>query len=66
LALRVAFTGRAYGVRQALLSLPRVLVANFIALLAARRALATYWPTLRGEPPRWDKTTHRFPEESAH
>lgn len=63
LALRMAFTGRAYGVRQALLSLPRVFVANLIALLAARRALATYWPTLRGERPRWDKTDHRFPEE---
>lgn len=62
LALRMAFTGRAYGVRQALLSVPRLFVANLIALLAARRALAIYWPTLRGERARWDKTAHRFPE----
>lgn len=62
LVLRMAFTGRAYGWRQALLSLPRVFVANFISLMAARRALAIYWPTLRGERARWDKTAHRFPE----
>lgn len=65
LALRMAFTGSAYGWRQALLSLPRVFAANLVSLLAARRALATYWPTLRGERPRWDKTTHRFPDEIA-
>lgn len=62
LAMRMAFTGRAYGAGQALLSLPRVLVANLVALLAARRALALYWRTLRGERARWEKTAHRFPE----
>jgi adsorption protein B len=62
LACRIWFTGRAYGWQQALLSLPRVFAANLVALLAARRALVTYWPTLRGERPRWDKTEHRFPE----
>lgn len=62
IVLRAAFTGRAYGWSQAVLSLPRMFVANLVALLAGRRALATYWPTLRGERPRWDKTVHHFPE----
>ncbi|WP_367305058.1 glycosyl transferase family protein [Sphingomonas tagetis] len=62
LALRMAFTGRSYGLPQALLSVPRVVVANLVALLAARRALALYWRTLRGERAQWDKTAHRFPE----
>ena len=61
-AMRVAFTGAAHGAGQAALAVPRVLVANLIALLAARRALAIYWPTLRGDPARWDKTAHHFPE----
>lgn len=62
LALRMVFTGRAYGSRQALLSLPRVFVSNFVAIAAARRASSLYWRSLRGEPPNWDKTAHHFPE----
>lgn len=61
-AMRIAFTGAAHGWIQALLAVPRVLVANLIALLAARRAIAIYWPTLRGDPARWDKTAHHFPD----
>lgn len=61
-AMRIAFTGAAHGVVQAALAIPRVLVANLIALLAARRAVAIYWPTLRGDPARWEKTAHHFPE----
>lgn len=61
-AMRVAFTGAAHGPIQAALAVPRVLVANLIALLAARRAVAIYWPTLRGDAARWDKTAHHFPE----
>lgn len=60
--MRVAFTGAAHGAGQAALAVPRVLVANLVALLAARRALAIYWPTLRGDPARWDKTAHHFPQ----
>ena len=61
LVLRAAFTGRIYGWRQALLSLPRAVVANFIALAAAQRALFQYVAMLRGAAPRWDKTIHVFP-----
>jgi adsorption protein B len=62
LAMRAWFTGRAYGAWQALLSLPRALVANFIALMAARKAVWRYVAVLRGRRPQWDKTSHRFPE----
>ncbi|PKP89775.1 MAG: hypothetical protein CVT77_16990 [Alphaproteobacteria bacterium HGW-Alphaproteobacteria-16] len=65
IAMRAGFTGAAYGWRQAALSVPRILVANLISLLAARRALMLYWPTLHGHRPRWDKTAHHFPEAAA-
>ena len=62
LAMRAWFTGRAYGPWQALLSAPRALVGNFIALMAARKAVSRYVAALRGKRPHWDKTSHRFPE----
>lgn len=62
LTMRAWFTGRAYGRWQAALSLPRALVGNYIALLAARRALWRYAAALSGERPHWDKTAHRFPD----
>jgi adsorption protein B len=62
LAVRAAFVGRAYGWREALWSVPRVLSANAVALLAARRALLLYVRMLAGAPPRWDKTDHHFPD----
>lgn len=62
---RLAFTTRDYGWREGLWSLPRVLVANLIALLAVRRALWRYGAMLRGAQVRWDKTAHAFPDEAA-
>ncbi|WP_225883209.1 glycosyl transferase family protein [Sphingomonas aliaeris] len=63
LAVRAAFTGRAYGWRQALWSLPRAVVGNFIALAAAQRAVFQYIAMLRGAALRWDKTAHAFPDD---
>lgn len=60
--MRAIFTHAAYGWREALLSVPRVLVGNAIALLAARRAATLYWRMLRGGDPQWDKTAHAFPD----
>ena len=62
LMVRAAFVGRSYGWKEALLSLPRVMVGNLIALAAARRALTLYIPMLFGAEPRWDKTDHQFPD----
>jgi adsorption protein B len=64
LIVRAAFTGRAYGWRQAILSVPRAVVGNFIALAAAQRALFQYVAMLRGASLRWDKTAHIFPGET--
>ena len=62
LAVRVAFTVRAYGWRQGCWAVPRFVVGNLIGLAAAPRALGTYLPTLFGRTPIWDKTEHQFPE----
>lgn len=62
LAVRSAFVARAYGWREARWALPRMIVGNFIALLAARRALVLYLNMLRGDALRWDKTDHQFPD----
>ncbi|WP_137862016.1 MULTISPECIES: glycosyl transferase family protein [unclassified Sphingomonas] len=62
LMVRAAFVGRVYGWREAFWSAPRIFSSNIVALLAARRALLVYVHMLRGQPPRWDKTAHRFPD----
>ncbi len=55
---RSAFTMREYGWREGLRAIPRMPVANVIAIMAGRRALRDYLATLRGRPLRWDKTRH--------
>jgi len=64
LTMRMIFTGRAYGWREALWSLPRFVIGNFVALAAAPRALLRYLLVLRGRPVVWDKTSHAFPDLS--
>ncbi|MDQ4420688.1 glycosyl transferase family protein [Sphingobium sp. DEHP117] len=63
LAFRAYWTGRAYGWREGLCAVPRVIVCNVIAMLAARRAMADYVRQLRGGAVIWHKTHHRFPLE---
>ncbi|MGN6278633.1 MAG: glycosyl transferase family protein [Sphingomonas sp.] len=62
LGARYIFTSRIYGWREGLLSVPRSIIANLIAMLAARRALVLYVIMLFDGVPRWDKTDHIFPE----
>lgn len=52
-----------YGLKQALCSIPRALVANVIAMTAARRAFMTYVHYEARHPVIWDKTSHVFPDE---
>ncbi len=61
LAMRFAFVTHAYGWREGLRSVPRVVVANAIAMLAARRAVIGYIGARKRGRPKWDKTTHAFP-----
>lgn len=65
LLVRMLFVWRAYGPVQALFSVPRTLVANIVAMMAARRAMILYLHHLRGRALAWDKTAHRFPEAEA-
>jgi adsorption protein B len=62
LLVRAAFVTHAYGPIEGLLSIPRVLLGNFIAMAAARRALQSYLRLARGAPLVWDKTEHSFPK----
>lgn len=60
---RTAFTARSYGWREACWAPSRMVVGNFIALLAARRAVMRYAGLLAGRAPQWDKTAHAYPAE---
>ncbi len=59
--MRAGFTASAYGWREGLLSVPRLVVGNLITVLAAFRAVRLH---LGGGTPRWDKTRHIFPTEA--
>lgn len=61
IASRIGWVASGYGWRAASLAVPRLVVGNIIAMLAARRALGQYWQLLRGNALRWDKTAHHFP-----
>jgi len=58
--MRASFTTAAYGWREGLRSIPRMIIANVIAVLAARRALMLH---SAGGAKQWDKTHHVFPAE---
>ena len=60
--MRAVFTGASYGWSEGLRSIPRLVVGNLIAIVAAARAVTLY--VGRG-PPVWDKTRHVFPKELA-
>jgi bacteriophage N4 adsorption protein B len=58
ISVRAAFVWSIYGPFEALLSVPRSLIANIIAIMAARRACVTYLRHCFGAPLSWDKTAH--------
>ena len=58
--MRAGFTAAAYGARESLLSVPRLVIGNVIAMLAAARAVSLH---LSGGARRWEKTRHIFPAE---
>lgn len=57
-AWRYAFTAREYGWAEGIRAVLRIPVANVIAIMAGRRALAGYVASLGGRVPSWDKTRH--------
>lgn len=64
IALRAAFVAGVHGGFAAACSVPRAVIANIIAMMAARRAVTVYLRhCLSGRSLRWDKTEHHhFPE----
>ena len=59
-AMRAGFVTSTYGIKQGLMSVPRIVIGNIIAILAVKRALMMH---AEGGPSRWDKTRHIFPVE---
>lgn len=57
-AMRFAFTTHEYGWREGIRAILRIPLANIIAIMAGRRAIAAYFRTLLGAPPKWEKTAH--------
>ena len=58
--MRACFTASAYGFWEGVRSVPRLVIGNLIAMLAAARAVSLH---LGGGAKRWDKTRHIFPAE---
>ncbi len=56
--VRAAFVGALYGVAEAVRSIPRSMIGNIIAIMAARRACTAYLRHCFGSPLAWDKTAH--------
>jgi adsorption protein B len=56
--VRVISTTHEYGLREGLLSLPRIPVSNAIAITATARAMWAYACSFGRSGPRWDKTAH--------
>ena len=61
LAMRFGFVARTHGWREGVRSLPRIVTANIITIMAARRALGRYLGLRRGGVAAWGKTAHAFP-----
>ncbi|MBI2771493.1 MAG: glycosyl transferase family protein [Burkholderiales bacterium] len=61
-AHRVYFTAKLYGWEHGLMSLPRMVIGNFINFMAVARAWRMFLSYLfRGKRLVWDKTMHEFP-----
>ena len=62
LGMRCAFVTYAYGWREGLRAVPRAVIGNVIAIMAARRAVGLYIRMRTDGVVRWDKTAHAFPD----
>ncbi len=65
LLMRAGIVTYVYGWREGLRAVPRTIVGNIIAMLAARRAVGVYLRMRREGVVRWDKTEHRFPVQGS-
>jgi adsorption protein B len=60
--MRFAMVRATYGWCEGARAVPRMLVGNLIAMMAARRAVAGYMRAARTGGVAWDTTSHAFPE----
>ena len=63
LAMRCWMVTRVYGPTEGLIAIPRAIVSNIIAVMAAWRAIRLYLRMRRDGVVTWDKTAHYFPVE---
>jgi adsorption protein B len=61
IAMRFTMVRSAYGWGEAWRSVPRMIVGNIVAMMAARRAVFHYAGIRAKRPVTWDKTVHVFP-----
>ena len=62
LVMKFYFVFTLYGLPEAVLSIPRTIVANLINIMAVWRALSQYIGQLAGQPAHWEKTSHFYPD----
>jgi len=61
---RVVAVNRVYGVVQAMLSIPRLVVGNFVNFWATVQAIHRFISSkISGKEPEWGKTAHAYPTE---
>lgn len=61
-AVRMAFVTHAYGWREGVRAVPRMVIGNIVDMAAARRGIGLYLRGRRDGGMRWEKTAHRFPD----
>lgn len=64
IAFRFGFVTHEYGLQEGLRSVPRMIVGNIIAIIAARRAIIQYAKIKTFKDLKWDKTQHKFPSKA--
>ncbi len=61
--IRFGFVTYEYDWKQGLQSIPRIVVGNIIAIIAARKAVVQYAKIRAFKDLKWDKTQHKFPDK---
>lgn len=64
ISMRYFYSGRFYGYGKAVISIPRVVIGNVIAILASIRAVGLHVASLRSGRVHWDKTRHIYPQNA--
>ncbi len=64
--VRAYFVARIHGPGEALRSIPRMVIASFIAIASVIRAVRQYEVILRTNQIIWEKTSHIFPARERH